>query len=204
MSVSLLCQNVVTSASLSARHSIVVTGTRVVKQPGLSHRGGRGKHIVIPPRAGFLDNLLGVNNGNDGDKKVTRPKPGTKTVLMCSCCSNKGFEKCPGCNGTGKVRASFVVLRQDFHFHKKHLSSDAAHTAVTAAIGDIATVTTPHHQEPTPTHQPPFPLSHPQSKVNGNVMERFKCMVCQGMGGISCTNCNRGGKGLTPEQRGER
>mmetsp|Transcript_10865 Transcript_10865/g.35903 ORF Transcript_10865/g.35903 Transcript_10865/m.35903 type:complete len:145 (+) Transcript_10865:65-499(+) len=144
MSVSLLCQNVVTSASLSARHSIVVTGTRVVKQPGLSHRGGRGKHIVIRPRAGFLDNLLGVNNGNDGDKKVTRPKPGTKTVLMCSCCSNKGFEKCPGCNGTGK------------------------------------------------------------SKVNGNVMERFKCMVCQGMGGISCTNCNRGGKGLTPEQRGER
>ena len=143
MSVSLLCQNVVTSASLSARHSIVVTGTRVVKQPGLSHRGGRGKHIVIRPRAGFLDNLLGVNNGNDGDKKVTRPKPGTKTVLMCSCCSNKGFEKCPGCNGTGKVRASFVVLRQDFHFHKKHLSSDAAHTAVTDASGNIATATTP-------------------------------------------------------------
>ena len=51
------------------------------------------------------------------------------------------------------------------------------------------------------------PLSSPpmtQSKVNGNVMERFKCMVCQGVGAISCSNCNRGGKGLTLEQSGER
>jgi len=43
-----------------------------------------------------------------------------------------------------------------------------------------------------------------RSRVNGNIMERFKCMVCQGVGLVACPECDRGGKGLTPEQRGER
>uniref|UniRef100_A0A7S0XG72 Uncharacterized protein n=1 Tax=Mantoniella antarctica TaxID=81844 RepID=A0A7S0XG72_9CHLO len=99
-----------------------------------------GRRAPTSIRAGLLDGLLGTG----GEKRVNRPKSGTKRVLYCTCCRNKGQEECPGCNGTCK------------------------------------------------------------SKVNGNIMERFKCMVCQGVGAIPCSNCNRGGKGLTPEQAGDR
>lgn len=41
-----------------------------------------------------------------------------------------------------------------------------------------------------------------RNKKDGNVFERYKCYQCQGFGLIACKAC--GGKGLTPEQRGER
>eukprot|EP00241_Pyramimonas_parkeae_P007650 CAMPEP_0114255838 /NCGR_PEP_ID=MMETSP0058-20121206/17803_1 /TAXON_ID=36894 /ORGANISM="Pyramimonas parkeae, CCMP726" /LENGTH=149 /DNA_ID=CAMNT_0001370305 /DNA_START=8 /DNA_END=457 /DNA_ORIENTATION=+ len=37
----------------------------------------------------------------------------------------------------------------------------------------------------------------------GNILERNKCYDCQGFGLVSCSKCSRG-RGLTPEQRGER
>lgn len=43
-----------------------------------------------------------------------------------------------------------------------------------------------------------------RSSVNGNIMERNKCMVCQGIGLVPCDNCDRGRGGLTPEQQGIR
>ncbi|CAA6662112.1 unnamed protein product [Spirodela intermedia] len=42
-----------------------------------------------------------------------------------------------------------------------------------------------------------------RNKKNGNIFERWKCFDCQGFGLISCPTCGKG-KGLTPEQRGER
>eukprot|EP00243_Klebsormidium_subtile_P003080 TRINITY_DN16228_c0_g1_i1.p2 TRINITY_DN16228_c0_g1~~TRINITY_DN16228_c0_g1_i1.p2 ORF type:complete len:159 (-),score=21.72 TRINITY_DN16228_c0_g1_i1:648-1124(-) len=42
-----------------------------------------------------------------------------------------------------------------------------------------------------------------KNKKNGNMFERYKCFDCQGFGLISCPACSKG-KGLTPEQRGER
>mmetsp|Transcript_30569 Transcript_30569/g.59715 ORF Transcript_30569/g.59715 Transcript_30569/m.59715 type:complete len:95 (-) Transcript_30569:120-404(-) len=42
-----------------------------------------------------------------------------------------------------------------------------------------------------------------QCKKTGNAMERWKCMKCQGFGMVPCPNCGKG-KGLTPEQTGER
>ncbi|XP_078445150.1 SSUH2-like protein [Wolffia australiana] len=42
-----------------------------------------------------------------------------------------------------------------------------------------------------------------KNKKNGNIFERWKCYDCQGFGLISCPSCGKG-KGLTPEQRGER
>lgn len=43
-----------------------------------------------------------------------------------------------------------------------------------------------------------------RNKANGNAMERFKCYDCQGFGLVPCKACGRGGRGLTPEQTGER
>jgi hypothetical protein len=95
----------------------------------------------VAMRASFLDSIFG---GGDDSPKMGKWKPGTKKVLFCDVCKNKGAVTCPGCNGKGR------------------------------------------------------------SKKNGNIMERYKCMVCQGIGLVPCPECDRGGKGLTPEQKGER
>ncbi|KAH7860418.1 hypothetical protein Vadar_013189 [Vaccinium darrowii] len=42
-----------------------------------------------------------------------------------------------------------------------------------------------------------------KNKKNGNIFERWKCYDCQGFGLRSCPTCGKG-RGLTPEQRGER
>ncbi|KAI8551069.1 hypothetical protein RHMOL_Rhmol06G0156500 [Rhododendron molle] len=42
-----------------------------------------------------------------------------------------------------------------------------------------------------------------KNKKNGNIFERWKCYDCQGFGLKSCPSCGQG-RGLTPEQRGER
>ncbi|PSS31828.1 Chaperone protein like [Actinidia chinensis var. chinensis] len=42
-----------------------------------------------------------------------------------------------------------------------------------------------------------------KNKKNGNIFERWKCYDCQGFGLKGCPSCGQG-KGLTPEQRGER
>ena len=42
---------------------------------------------------------------------MNRPKSGTKRVLYCTCCRNKGQEECPGCNGTCKVSEGLYTSR---------------------------------------------------------------------------------------------
>ncbi|WVZ03544.1 hypothetical protein V8G54_024350 [Vigna mungo] len=42
-----------------------------------------------------------------------------------------------------------------------------------------------------------------KNKKNGNMFERWKCFDCQGFGLRTCPSCGKG-RGLTPEQRGER
>jgi DnaJ-class molecular chaperone len=93
---SLFVNSPLPSSTLSARHAVASSRQhrRVVASK-------RTQTIHTTTRAGLLDGLFGVK---DGEKRVNRPKPGTKTVMFCSCCKNKGQEKCPGCKGTGQVR----------------------------------------------------------------------------------------------------
>mmetsp|Transcript_5778 Transcript_5778/g.14663 ORF Transcript_5778/g.14663 Transcript_5778/m.14663 type:complete len:134 (-) Transcript_5778:739-1140(-) len=98
------------AGSLAARRSTALGGSpsssaALARTNPTTHRSSSVRMITMPTtRAGFLDGLLG--GGKPGEKRVTRPRPGTRTVLICTTCKNKGSEMCPGCNGTCRVSDS--------------------------------------------------------------------------------------------------
>lgn len=143
------------------------------------------RRVAAPARAGLFDGLFG--------KPPAKPaKPGGKPGGMkpisgsCSNCKNTGGVACKGCKGTGKNKQN----GNPFERFKCYDCQARAQLRAETRSRSCA-----------PPHAPP--LSDSASAL-AYLTFWLPMRALQGFGNVPCKACGRGGRGLTPEQTGER
>jgi hypothetical protein len=146
------------------------------------------RNVVLrprPTRAGLFDGLFG---GKPAAKPAKPAKPGMKPISgSCKTCQNKGGVTCAGCKGSGKNKSNgnpferykcYDCQARTRTQRRKPARGCSRSTLVLSCLAAI------------------------RHTALGKVVRLPGCT--QGFGLVPCKACGRGGRGLTPEQTGER
>jgi hypothetical protein len=170
--------------ALAARARAPLRGTPLSCAPPAARRCA-ARTPPPPCRNGLFDSIFGKKPAEGGGKPVKPGKPGMKPIAgNCSKCANKGGVTCAGCKGAGRNKANGNPFERFKCYDCQARARSAAQPGCERACADTA------------------------SAIRGAAFaadaRRMRTALPQGFGLVPCKACGRGGRGLTPEQTGER
>ena len=155
------------------------------------------RRVAAPARAGLFDGMFGKPPA-----KPAKPggKPGGMKPILGSCsnCKNTGGVACKGCKGTGKNKANGNPFER---FKCYDCQARARLRSVSLTRSREYYTSSARSRSCAPPHAPP--LSDSASAL-AYLTFWLPMRALQGFGNVPCKACGRGGRGLTPEQTGER
>jgi hypothetical protein len=169
--------------ALAARTRAPLRGAPLPSAPPTARR--RAARAPPPPcRNGLFDGLFGKKPAEGGGKPVKPGKPGMKPISgNCSKCANKGGVTCAGCKGAGRNKANGNPFERFKCYDCQARACSAAQPRFGGRGADTASA----------IRGAAFAADAPRANRSP-----------QGFGLVPCKACGRGGRGLTPEQTGER